>query len=91
MQMKQKGDLASHNSAFGKGAAAAASLMSPMWVNEVYITSISNGELQKHLRAWAHLPLQQLLAKAMDMEPAYKSSGGQQNSNRIGGQNPNRK
>ena len=74
LQLRQKGDLVTHNKAFGKGAAAAASLMSPMWVNEVYLGSLSSTELRKQLRGWSHLPLQQLLAKALDMEPDFKGS-----------------
>ena len=91
LQLRQRSDLVTHNKAFGKGAAAAASLMSPMWVNEVYLTSLSNTELRKQLRGWSHLPLQQLLAKALDMEPDFRGGQRQQYDQRAGGQNPNRK
>lgn len=60
-RLRQKtGDLLAHNTKFSCEAAAASSLMSPLWAKELYINSLHNVEVRKQLRGFLHLSLQEM-------------------------------
>ena len=73
--LKQRSDLVSHNEAFTKKAAAASKLVSAAWMSELYLSSLSNHKLREDLKHWQHLKLQQLQAKALDLEVFNKTHG----------------
>ena len=70
-RLKQKGDLVEHNTKFAMEAAAASSVMTPLWAKEIYISSLQSSKVKDHLRPFLHLSLQQLLTKALDLEGAF--------------------
>ena len=61
----------SHNIKSTMEAAAAIPMMCPLWVKELYVGSLSNADVKKHLRGFLDLPLQQLQAKALDLEAGF--------------------
>ena len=75
-----------HNCKFSMEAAAAGPLMSPLWVKELYISSLSSADVRKHLRAFLDLTLQKLQAKALDLDSAFtedRKKANHQNPDRV--------
>lgn len=76
-RLKQRSqNLAEHNTRFSCEAAAAASLMSPLWAKELYIASLASPKTREHLQSQLHLDLQQLQAKALDLDMIFGGSAG---------------